>query len=171
MTVVPTRSRLSRGMYRRAIGAHCSWGGGAALELSARARAAPRWLWLAGAIYESTTLVRGSRPSLQDCGATCQLRPPTPSRLSRGTHGHATKLHVCGEEAQHSSLLRTRAAPRELWLAASSNAQPAVAWRVRTRHWPWLFLGRERTTRAYCAHAPCRAGYNRLMLPARTRRW
>ena len=77
------------------------------------ARAVPRWLWSL-ASYKGHC--DGERPLSFGArrGATCQLRPPTPSqrRVSRGAGAPA--LAVSGEEAQHSSLLRVRAVPR--WL-------------------------------------------------------
>ena len=51
-----------------------------------RARAVPRWAWSFHALYESTAPARGLSLSVQDHTATCQLRPPTHSRLSRGAH-------------------------------------------------------------------------------------
>ena len=98
---------------RRRAGARCLWGGGAALELAARARRAA--LVVVGlCAKKGTAPARGLSPSARARGATCQLRPPTPSqrRVARGAGAPA--LAVSGEEAQHSSLLRVRVVPR--WL-------------------------------------------------------
>ena len=51
---------------------------------------------------------------MPDRGATCQLRPPIRSQLSRGKRERASALAVSLEEAQHAILLRAHAVPR--WL-------------------------------------------------------
>ena len=107
--------------------------------------------------------------SSRGCGATCQLPPPRPSRLPRVMQVRAPALAISGEETRRSSFHYTCGVALCCgWPMISTRV---VAWHVRARHWLWLFLGRERTTRAYCAHAPCCAGCDRLMLPTRTLRW
>ena len=80
-----------------------------------RARAVPRWLWSVYNSQKGAAPARGASPSVQDRGATCQLRPLARSGLLCGTRGRATALAVSREEAQHSSLPRARAVPHWLW--------------------------------------------------------
>ena len=76
------------------------------------ARAVPRWLWSARALFKCTASAKCFSPSARTRGATCQLRPSTPSqrRVSRGADAPA--LAVTGKEAQHAGLLCARAVPR-----------------------------------------------------------
>ena len=116
-------------------------------------------------------------------GTTCKLRSPMSSkrRVSRGAGTPA--LAVSGDEVKHSSLLRTRAVLRWLWSAhasrkgtaptrclfSSARARGATC-KLRSAtpsqrrvscaaqaHLRSLSLGRRRSTRPCCAHAPCRA--------------
>ena len=75
----------------------------------------PRWLWSLHALDKGTAPARGLSPSAHGRGATCQLRPPRTSRLSRGTCERTTALTVSREEAHHASFLRARAVARWLW--------------------------------------------------------
>ena len=77
-----------------------------------RARAAPRCLWLVLALGKGTAPARGLSPSARSRGATCQLRPPRISWLSRGTRESATALAASREEAQHASFLCACTVPR-----------------------------------------------------------
>ena len=91
---------------------HCAayiLGGRAAYELAARARRAAPVVIRPGTV-KGTVAAEGLSPSLQDRGATCQLRPPTHSRLLRGTCARATALPVSWEDAQHASLPRAHVA-------------------------------------------------------------
>ena len=74
--------RVARARVRHCHG--CLSGGGAARELSARACAGPHWLWLDYVMYKTTTRARSLSSSACGRGATCQQRPPTHHRLSRG---------------------------------------------------------------------------------------
>ena len=106
-----------------------------------RARAAPRWLWSAMALWKCAASAGGSPPSARGRVATCQLQPPTRSRLP---HGH-------GEEAQYTScrascgrfrayqvalhrreacLLRHAASSRGV-IAAASNVQASLGMCLR----------------------------------------
>ena len=63
-----------RATRRRRAGARCLWGGGAALELAARARRTA--LVVVGLVSKKgAASARGLSPSTCGCGATCQLRP------------------------------------------------------------------------------------------------
>ena len=135
---------------------------------------------------KGTASARGLSPSARGRGATCQLRPPTPSRLSRV---HARARHcarclsgggaarelaararraalvvvgLCLERRLHrreASLLRRAAVVRR----ASCGLQEPAGFRVAYASAPLrsLSLGRRRSTRACCARAPCRAGCGR----------
>ena len=136
---------------------------------------------------KGTAPARGLSPLARGRGATCQLRPPTPSQRRVSRSARAPALAVSREEAQHSSLLRARAVPRWLWLAYAveralrrreasllrraavvrrascglqRQASAACHARARLRS---LSLGRRRSTRACYARAPCRAGCGRSM--------
>ena len=80
------------------------------------ARAVPRWLWSAYAHRKGTAPARGLSPSARARGATCQLRPPTPSqrRVSRGAGAPA--LAVSGRRRSTRACC-VRAVPRWLWSA------------------------------------------------------
>ena len=54
-----------------------------------RARVVPRSLWSVHALDKAIGPARGLSPSARGRGATCQLRPPTPIRLSRVNQAHA----------------------------------------------------------------------------------
>ena len=84
-----------RGLRRRRACARCLWGGGAALELAARARRAA--LVVVGSCpSKGTAPARGLSPSARGRGATCQLRPPTPSqrRVSRTAQARRCSLSL-----------------------------------------------------------------------------
>ena len=123
-----------------------------------RARAVPRWLWLAHGLYKGTAPERGLSLSARGRGATCQPWQPTRSRLWRGTRARATEVAASREEAQHARVLGARrvalvvVGPRSFkahWagdrplsfgtcpqcnvIGAASNAQPALAWRAHAR--------------------------------------
>ena len=121
-----THSRLSRGTRGRATALAVS-GGETQHSSLPRARAVPRWPWLAHARRELTAPARGFSPSMQDHGVTCQRRAPTHSRLSCGTPGRAAALAVSGDEAQHSKLLCARTVPRWLWSAYAPRNDTALA--------------------------------------------
>ena len=65
-------------------------------------------MWSVRALGKDTAPTRGLSPSARGRGATCQLRPPRASRLSRRTRGRVTALAISREEAQHASLLGMR---------------------------------------------------------------
>jgi hypothetical protein len=56
-----------------------------------RTCAMPRWLWPAYTPRKKPALARGLSPSTGDCGATCQLRRPTPSQLRSYRAAHARR--------------------------------------------------------------------------------
>ena len=60
-----------------------------------RARAVPRWLWSPYSLRNGAVLARGLSHSVADRGATCYLRPPKHSRLSRGMRRHCDRC-LCG---------------------------------------------------------------------------
>ena len=102
-----------------------------------------------------------------------------------------TALAISGEEAQHTSLLRTRTVPRWLWprraLCKGTATARGLSLTQRGRgatcqlrapthsrllrrtcahaHAPlhWLSLGSRRSTRACCTRAPCRASCGRCI--------
>jgi len=80
-----------------------------------RARAVPRWLWSAHASAKGTTPARGLSPSARVRGATCKLRPPTPSkrRVSRGAgvRAHLRSLSL-GKRRSTRVCYCARAVPR-----------------------------------------------------------
>ena len=80
---------------RRRACARCLWGGGAALKLAARARRAA--LVVVGLCSrKGAAPARGLSPSARGRGATCQLRPPTPSqrRVSRAAQARLRSLSL-----------------------------------------------------------------------------
>ena len=72
------------------------------------ARAVPRLLLSVHALCKSTAPASRLFHWARGRGATCQLRPPIISHLSRGMRKRATAVAVSHEEAQHASFLRTR---------------------------------------------------------------
>ena len=153
-----------------------------------RARAAPRWLWSVHALRKATAPARRPSPSVHGRAPTCQPRPPTSSRRSRGAHASAPPLALSQEEAQHARLRRARAAPRWLWsvhalrkpTAPARRPSPSVHGRAptcqprpptssrrsrgtRERATALLSLRRRRSTRACDVRAPRRAGCGRSM--------
>ena len=106
-----TSSRLSRDARRRAT-ALAICGEEAQHARSRLSRAVPRGLWSADVLQKGTVPVRSLSRSVQDRAPTCQLRPLTSSRLSRGARKCAAALAVCGEEAQHAGLRHACAVPR-----------------------------------------------------------
>ena len=134
---------------RRRGGARCLWGGGAALELAARA---PCRAGCGRSVPCQKGRCAGERPLsfVARRGATCQLQPPSQASAACLARRGASALAVSGKEAQHSSLaarapcragcgllasyqraLRRREASllrRAPWCdvpAAASNAKPA----------------------------------------------
>ena len=87
----------------------------AALEIATRTRRAALVVVGSCALCKDTARANCLSHSTRSRGAACQLRLPRISRLVRGTRERATALAVSREEAQHSSLQRTRAVPRWLW--------------------------------------------------------
>jgi hypothetical protein len=59
-----------------------------------RVRVVPRWLWSALTLPKDAVTARYSSPSARGRGATCQLRPPTPSqrRVSRAAQARRCSL-------------------------------------------------------------------------------
>ena len=106
-----------RATQRRRTCALSVWGGGAARELATCARRAALVVLGRHCVEERCA---GERPLSFGCGrgATCQLRPPTPSQRRVSLSAGAPALSVSGEEAQHASLLRARAVPR--WLCSGA---------------------------------------------------
>jgi hypothetical protein len=112
---------------RRRGGARCLWGGGAALELSSRARRAALAV-IGSCLVErcctgETALSFGARPWCDVTAETSNFKPAP--RVSRGTG--ASALAVSGMEAQHSSLLRVRAVPRSMWSVFTLSKGAATA--------------------------------------------
>ena len=124
-----------------------------------RPRAVPRRLLSVRAVRTSTAQARGLSPSACCRGATCQLRPPIISRLSRGTRArHCARCLSGGGTARELAARARRAAvvvvgpcskkghctgERPLsfgarpWCdvpAVSTKNQPAFAWHARARH-------------------------------------
>ena len=153
----PTHSRLSCGTPGRAAALAVS-GDEAQHSKLLCARAVPRWLWSAHAPRNGTALARGLSHSVKDRGATCYLRPPKHSRLSRGIRRHCFGC-LCGGGATRKRAAFARSAAlvvvgpcplrvscsgeRPLsfsarpWfgvLAAVSKPQPVIAWHVRAFH-------------------------------------
>ena len=139
-----------------------------------RARAGPRLLWLDYAICKTTTPTRGLFTSVRGLGATCQLRPPSHSRLSRGMRarqiplGRKRSTEACCASARcragygwyvpyvekphrrEASLLRRAAVVRRTSWVLHHTANFCVAHaRAPLR---WLSLGSRRSTRL-AAHA------------------
>ena len=169
----PVVRRASCGLQRQASAAcraaharrrSLSLGGGRTTRAHC-ARAMPCWLWLAHALSKDTALAKGLSPSVRVCGATCQLRRPTPNqgRLSRSARTGARCLWGGGAAlelavyARHAVLIVVDQCPsgghcaveRPLSFgtrpsydapAAASNAKPAphVVRRTRARaHCLW----------------------------------
>ena len=131
---------------------------------------------------------------MQDLAPTCQLWPPTSSRLSRGARKCATALAVsvgrrrstcvcgarapcragCGRFTPYESALYQREAslPRckTVLRRGSCSLQRAAGFRVAHASAPlrWLSVGRRRSMRACEVRAPCCAGCNRSMPYGRT---
>ena len=160
---------------RRRACARCLWEEAQHSSLL-RARAVPRWLWSVYAI-KGTAPARGLSPSARARGATCQLRPPTPSqrRVSRVAQARLRSLSLgrrrstraccarapcragCGRSMPKRTLRRREASllRRAPWCdvpAAASNAKPAPRVSRAQRALRSLSLGRRRSTRA-CSRA------------------
>ena len=135
---------------------------------------------------KSTAPARGLSPSARGRGATCQLRPPTPSqrRVSRAqarlrslSLGRRRSTRACSRarraalvvvgyalgralRRREASLLRRAAVVRRASCGLQRQASAACHARARTA---LAVSGRRRSTRACYARAPCRAGCGRLM--------
>ena len=91
--------------------ARCLSGGGAARKLAARARRAALVV-VGSCLGRGTAPARGLSPSARGRGATCQLRPPRISRLSRGTQRarHCARCLSGGGAARELAARARRAA-------------------------------------------------------------
>ena len=141
---------------------------------------------------KGTAPARGLSPSARARGATCQLRPPTPSqrrvpragalrslslgrrRSTRACCARAPCRAGCGRLCHRKALRRREASllRRAPWCdvpAAASNAKPAAACHARSA--PALAVsGMRRSTRACCARAVPRWLWSALAIERTLRR-
>ena len=152
-----------------------------------RTCAMPRWLWPAYTPRKKPALARGLSPSTGDCGATCQLRRPTPSQLRsyRAAHARRRSLSLgrrrstraccvraqyradCGRPMPSRGTLRWQEAILHQRLPVMRRAscglqrQASSACHAAHARRRLLSLGRRRSTRDCGACVPCCAGCDR----------
>ena len=118
--------------------ARCLSDGGEAHEIAARASRAALVVVAARTINGHCTgekpLSIGARPR---CDVPAVATQNQPLFASHGTRERATALTVSREEAQHASLMRTRAVPRWLWSAHTLGKGTAPARPLSLGARPW----------------------------------